>query len=53
MQVVGAFKAFNVDCYDVEKYQLKWLRVLDCVKELGFKSYVCQLDVIYLICVLF
>jgi len=20
MQVVGAFKAFNVDCYDVEKY---------------------------------
>ena len=34
---------FNTDTYGVEKYQLKWLRVLDCVRGLGFKSYVCQL----------
>jgi len=52
MRVVGVFKAFNAECYDVEKYYLKWLRVLDCVKGLGFKSYVCQLYVI-LICALF
>ena len=38
--------AFNVDCYDVKKYQLKWLSVLDCVRGLGFESYVCQLYVI-------
>jgi len=31
MQVIGAFKVFNADCYDVEKYWLKWLRVLYCV----------------------
>jgi len=24
--------AFNGDCYDVEKYYLKWLRVLGCVE---------------------
>jgi len=35
MQVVGAFKAFNADCYDVEKYWLKWLRVLNYVRGLG------------------
>jgi len=38
--------AFNSDIYDVEKYWLKWLRVLYCVKGLGFESYVCQLCVI-------
>ena len=52
MRVIEAFKAFNVECYDVEEYYLKWLRVLDCVGGLGFKSYVCQLCVI-LICALF
>ena len=46
MQVVGAFKKFNAECYDVEKYQLKWLKVLGCVNGLGFESYVCQLYVI-------
>ena len=29
---------FNSDKYDVEKYQLKWLKVLNCVRGLGFKS---------------
>ena len=29
MQVVGAFMVINVSLYDVEKYQVKWLRVLD------------------------
>ena len=43
MQVVGAFKVFNADCNDVEEYQLKWLKLLYCVKGLGFKSYVCHL----------
>ena len=28
MQLVEAFMVFNVKVYDVEKYQLKWLRVL-------------------------
>ena len=46
MRVIGAFKEFNVVCYEVEKYKLKWLRVLNCVKGLGFESYVCQLHVI-------
>jgi len=46
MRVVGTFKAFNVEYYDVEKYWFKWLRVLGCVRGLGFKSYVCQLYVI-------
>jgi len=26
--------AINVNCYDVEKYWLKWLRVLDCVERI-------------------
>jgi len=46
MGIVGAFKGFNADGYDVEKYYLKWLRVLKCVRGLGFKSYVCHLCVI-------
>jgi len=46
MWVVGAFKEFNADCYDMEKYLLKWLRVLKCVRGLGFKSYVCCLCII-------
>ena len=45
MRVVGAFMAFISNLYDVEKYQLKWLRVLDYVRELGFKSYVCLMCV--------
>ena len=32
MRVVGTFMVFNAGIYDVEKYWLKWLRVLDCVK---------------------
>jgi len=28
MWVIEAFKAFNIKGYDVEKYYLKWLRVL-------------------------
>ena len=28
MWVVEAFMTFNADCYDVEKYQLKWLEYL-------------------------
>ena len=46
MWVGEAFMALNVNLYDVKKYQLKWLRVLDCVRGLGFESYVCQLCVI-------
>jgi len=38
--------AINVNLYDMEKYKFKWLRVLDCVKGLGFKSYVSHLYVI-------
>jgi len=38
--------AFNGDCYDMEKYYLKWLRVLDCVRGLRFEYYVCHLCVI-------
>jgi len=38
MRVEEAFKAFNAECYDVEKHYLKWLRVLNCVRGLGFKS---------------
>jgi len=43
MRVVGAFMAFNIDWCDVAKYYVKWLRVLNCVKGLGFKSYICPL----------
>jgi len=43
MRIVGAFMAFNSDLYDVEKYLLKWLRVPNYVRGLGFKSYICQL----------
>ena len=46
MRVVEAFMALSVNCCDVEKYWLKWLRVLNCVREVGFESYVC-------LCVLF
>jgi len=46
MRVVEAFMTFNSGWCDVEKYYLKWLRVLDCVKRLGIESYVCQLCVI-------
>jgi len=28
MRVIGAFMAFNTNIFDVEKYYLKWLRVL-------------------------
>jgi len=38
--------ALNVDWYDIKKYYLKWFRVLDCLKGLGFKSYICHLRVI-------
>jgi len=31
----------NSNLYNVGKYYLKWLRVLGCVKGLGFESYVC------------
>jgi len=51
MWVVRALVEFNADCHDMEKYKLKWLRVLDCVRGLGFESYVCQLYVI-LMCII-
>jgi len=39
--------AFNADFYDVEKYYLKWLRVLDNVERTWFQvlcmSFVCYL----------
>jgi len=35
--------SLNGNVYDVEKYLFKWFRVLDCVRGLGFKSYVCQI----------
>jgi len=38
--------ALNINEGDVENYKLKWLRVLHCVRGLGFKSYVCHLCVI-------
>jgi len=44
--VVGTLIALNVNWYGVEKYKLKWLRVLDCVRGLGFEFYVFQLCVI-------
>jgi len=46
MQVVGAFMALNIVWWDVEKYKLKWLRVLECVRGLGFNSYVCHVCVV-------
>jgi len=49
MRAVEAFMALNSNLYNVEKYLLKWLRVLDCVRGFGFKFYVCQLCVIYLL----
>jgi len=49
MRVVEAFMAFNSGLCDVEKYYLKWLRVLNCVRGLDFKSYVCQICVISLL----
>jgi len=39
--------ALNSNLHDMEKYELKWLRVLDCVGGLEFKSYVCQLCVFF------
>ena len=44
---------FNFDMYNVKKYYLKWLRVLYCVKGLGFKSHVCYLCVYKLLLLLF
>ena len=41
--------ALIVGWCDVEKCQLKWLRVLDCVRGLGFESYVWQLCVVVLL----
>ena len=38
--------AFNTDMYVMEKYQLKWLRVLYHIRGLKYKSYVCHLCVI-------
>ena len=32
MRVVEAFMAINANFHDVEKYQFKWFRVLDCVE---------------------
>ena len=32
MRVVRAFMSLNVNGYDVEKYQFKWLRVLGYVE---------------------
>ena len=49
MREVRAFMALHVVDGDVEKYQLNWLRVLYYARGLGFKSYVCQLCVIYLL----
>ena len=44
--------AFNGDCYDVEKYYLKWLRVLGCVERTQVRvlcmSLMCYLIVIIL-----
>jgi len=50
MRVGRTFMVFNSDLYDVKKYYLKWLRVLNCVRGLGFKSYVCQLCVFICYC---
>ena len=41
---------FNVNCRD--QYQLKWLRVLYCLRGLGFESYVCQLCDILFLCII-
>jgi len=41
--------ALNTNLYDVEKYYLKWLRVLGCVRGLGFKSYVCHFMLLFII----
>jgi len=46
MRAEGAFMTLNANCYDVEKYYLKWLRVLNCERGLGFESYVYQLYVV-------
>ena len=42
--------ALNIDCCDAKKYQLKWSKVLDCMRGLEFKSHVCQLCVILIVC---
>jgi len=49
MRVERAFMALSVVWCDVEKYYLKWLRILNCVSGLGFESYVCMLYVIWFI----
>jgi len=49
MRVVRAFMTFNSNMYDVEKYLLKWLRILNGVKGLAFESEVCQLCIINLL----
>jgi len=40
--------ALNSDLYDVENYSLKWLRVFNYVRRLGFESY-CMLNMCCLI----
>jgi len=44
--------SLNVNWYDVEKYLLKWLRVLNYVRGLRFKSYVCHLCVVWFIIII-
>ena len=50
--------ALNVDCYDVEKYQLKWLKVLGYAKRTWVRvlcmSFVCyfKLIIILIICLI-
>ena len=40
---------FNIDFDDVEQYQVKWLKVFDCVRGLKFKSCICHLYVILIV----
>jgi len=49
MRAVGAFMAWNSDLNDVEEYYLNWLKVLYCVRRLGFESYVCHLCIVWFI----
>jgi len=51
MQVVGAFMTINVSWYNMEKYQLKWLRVFSCIERTWIQvlcmSFVCYLIYYY------